>query len=416
MSLIANRVLPARLPCLAAAVLAAVPLLTGGARAGQVTMTLDGKVSTLAKGSNPNAELQLAAEGVSVGTPASLEIVIESTTPGVLVDSGNADYMEYDMAVVDVVLSAGTWEAHFAPPPGKESTNFVKVTDNGEFAGFDYDSWDGTALGVDTGALEDNILSQGSSPPYGTFLMHFSNSPPVPSTGDGLVEDLKKYKYETFVRFFGLGGTLTVDFKSAPAGNAAAIARAGQLKAASKLGNSVLKGLGKFVAAPPEKDPFGAAKEALLQKASDNFGIQFSKAIAKALKKGGTAPLGESGKQDATDYLMQGLQAQSDTLTADVDTSNPFDRALRGKLLKALAAECHADFVAHAKDVKKPDSAKLDAALQKARVKLANTVGAAIDKATQQGVLYNGPIAATISATLGEFVDGFVEMTSTGVE
>jgi hypothetical protein len=43
-------------------------------------------------------------------------------------------------------------------------------------------------------------------------------------------------------------------------------------------------------------------------------------------------------------------------------------------------------------------------------------VGAAIDKASEQGVLYTGPIAATISAALGEFVDGFVEMTATGVE
>src|SRR5262245_14945768 len=61
--------------------LVGVSLLAGGARAEQVTITLDGKVLTLAHLGNINAELQLAAKGVTVGTPGTLKIVLEATTP-----------------------------------------------------------------------------------------------------------------------------------------------------------------------------------------------------------------------------------------------------------------------------------------------------------------------------------------------
>jgi len=301
----ATRILSVRRPRLAASVLASLALLATGASAEQQTITIDGKVLTLVHLGNPNAELQLAALGVTAGTAASMKLVLDDSIVGVPHEvTPTYTYLQYDMAIVDVVLTAGQWEAHFAPPPGKESTNFVLVNDDSDYIGFQYDGWNGTALGVDT----DTILSQGSTPAYGTFNLHFTNSPPLPATTDALVQDLKKYKYESQVRFFGVGGSITIDFLAAPAGDDAAFARSGQLKAAKKLGGKVLAGLGKLTIAGPDADPLGAEKEALLQDASDAFAIKFVAAINKALKKGGTAPLGESDTQAATDYLMEGLQ------------------------------------------------------------------------------------------------------------
>ena len=407
---VAGRTRSSRLPRLAAALLAAATL-AAGARASEATIELQGKVLTLVHLGNPNAELQLAAKGVTPGVPASLKLVLEDTTPAVEVDTPYV-YQKYDMAIVDIVLSSGTWEAHFAPPSGMESTNFVQVNDDSDYIGFQFDGWNGTALGVDT----DNILSQGSTPvPYSTFNLHFTNSPPIPATTDALVQDLKKYKYESQVRFFGVGGTITVDFTAAPAGPGASIARSGQLKAAAKLGNKMLMGLGKLTAAGPDADPLGAAKAKLLQDSSDAFGIQFVAAIAKALKKGGTAPLGESSKQDATDYLMDGLQTQSDAITADGDTSNPIDRVMRGKILKALAGKCRADFVAHAKDVLKPDQSKLNFKLTKSRGKFILKANAAMDAALKKGTTYFGPSAEAIANDLDAYVQGFTDLTGTGL-
>ena len=409
----AARFVSARSSRLAASVFASLALLAVAARAGQQTIELQGKVLTLVHLGNPNAELQLAAKGVTPGTAASLKLVLEDSTAGTpVVMTPTYTYIQYDMAIVDVVLSAGTWEAHFAPPAGMEATNFVLVNDDSDYIGFQFDGWNGTALGVDT----DNILSQGSTPvPYSTFNLHFTNSPPIPATTDALVQDLKKYKYESQVRFFGVGGTITVDFLAAPAGVGASVARAGQLKAAGKLGNKVLKGLGKLTAAGPDADPLGAEKTKLLQDASDAFGVQFLAAINKALKKGGTAPLGESDKQDATDYLMDGLQTQSDAITADGDTSNPIDRVMRGKILKALAAKCRADFVAHAKDVLKPDQSKLNFKLTKSRGKFVLKANAAMDAALKKGTTYFGPSADAIANDLDAYVQGFTDLTGTGL-
>jgi hypothetical protein len=398
----------------AAALLAALPLLAGEARAAQVTINLNGKVLTYVHLGNPNAEIQLQAKGVQIGTPATLKLVLEDSTPGVPVEvTPTYTYQQYDMAIVDIVIKAGTWEAHFAPPSGMEATNFVQVADNADYLG-QFDLWNGTALGVDT----DNILSQGSSPvPWSTFFLHFLNQPPIPATTDALVQDLTKYKAEnnTFCQFHGVGGSITIDFTPAPPGVGASLARSLQLKAAGKLGNSVFKGLGKLTALGPDKDPQGTAKDELLQKSSDTFQIQFVAAINKALKKGGSAPLGESSKQDATDYLMDGLNTQTNAITADEDSTDATDRAIRGTILKALAAECRSDFNAHAKDVKKPDINKLNFKLEKSREKFVGKVNALLDKAFKKGYVFFGPSPEAIANDLKPYIDAFVDLTGTGL-
>ena len=135
---------------------------------------------------------------------------------------------------------------------------------------------------------------------------------------------------------------------------------------------------------------------------------------SKALKKGGTAPLGESNKDDATVYLMDGLQTQADAITADENTADAIDRVMRGAILKALAAECRADFLAHAKDVVVPDSSKLNAKLEKDRERFVTKATAAMDKALKKNVFYFGPSADQIANELKPFINTFVDLTGTG--
>jgi hypothetical protein len=277
------------------------------------------------------------------------------------------------------------------------------------------DSWLATAGATDT----DGIFSVGQATTVAQVLIELIDGHGKASKNEDLVQDLSQYQTSRSGSIAGQDGAMSIDFTTGGGGKTSdptALARQGQLKAAATLGNTVLKGLGKLAAAPPDKDPLGLAKDALLLKASETFGTQFLAAISKAAKKGGTAPLGESGKQAATKFLMGGLQPQSDAITDGVDTSNSADRALRGALLKALAAECHSDFIAHSIDAKKPDADKLGKALAKSRAKLEAAVGKALDKAAKKGVSYVGPDAQAIADALAPVVNGFVDLTSTGVE
>src|SRR5262245_2269962 len=103
MSSLATCVRRAVMSPVAAAVFAALPLLAAGARAGQFTTNLNGKVLAIAHGSNINAELQLAAKGVSQGAAAQLKVVVEDTTPGTD-QTVPYNFKQYDNGFVDVVL------------------------------------------------------------------------------------------------------------------------------------------------------------------------------------------------------------------------------------------------------------------------------------------------------------------------
>ena len=399
-----------------AVLLAGLCLLAGVARAGEITTDLTGKVIAITATGNPDAVAQLDALGVHVGSKVTGSITFESTTPGVLVTQAPYDFMQYNNAITDFSLATGSWELNFVAPPGF-TVDFVTVADDVTTSGpkFKFDAWSASVQAEDT----DLILSDGPLVDYGSSLWDFIQLPPKASKDDGLVQDLSKYKSERAFAFAGFGGAISIEFDKVGGGSSSvdptALARQGELKAAAKLGKAVLKGLGKLAAASPDKDPLGTKETALLQDSSDTFGIKFVAAVTKALKKGGSAPLGEADKQAATDYLMTGLVAQSDAIKAGMDVNDPADRALRGKLLKALAAACSADFLAHATDAKKPDADKLADKLAKSHGTLAKAVGKALDKAAAQGVVYTGQDAAAITAALTEFVDGFVELTQTGV-
>jgi hypothetical protein len=398
--------------------LASMCLLAGFARADEITTNLTGKVMAINGTGNPDAVSQLAALGVHVGSKVTGSITIESTTPGFPVQGPPYDFMQYNDAVTDFSLAAGSWELSFVAPPGF-TVDFVTVADDATTPGtkFKFDSWAASAQATDT----DLILSDGPLVDYGSSLFNFVQLPPKASKDDGLVQDLAKYTSDRSFAFAGSGGVISIQFDKAGGGGGGtvdptALARQGELRAAAKLGKSVLKGLGVLAAAGPDKDPLGTKETALLQDSSDTFGIKFVAAVNKALKKGGSAPLDAGDKQAATDYLMQGLTAQADAITKGTDTASKDDRALRGKILKALAAECSADFLAHSKDAKKPDADKLADKLAKSRATLAKLVGKALDQAAKQGVVYEGPGADQLSDDLTTFIDGFVELTQTGVE
>ncbi len=406
-----------RRPCLAgrsAVLLSLASMLLGGTpRAGEITTNLSGEVLSVLASLNPDAVSQLAALGVEVGSPVTAHVTIESTTAGVPLPGPPHDFVQYDLAVTDMSIVIGSWEAHIDPKSIFASVNFVQVADNASASGFEFDSWSAVAQGLDT----DDILSAGTPLTFGNFFFGFTQLPPNASSDDGLVQDLSKYKSSRLGTFAGPGGVVTVVFDgqggggTKPPPDPTALARKGQLRAAGWLGKKLLKGLGKLAGKPPEFDPLGAQEVALLQDCEDTFGLKFLKAVDKALEKGGTAPLPASGKDAATDFLMTGFLVQADALTAGGNPDDPADRALRAKLLKAAAAQLGADFGAYAKHAKKPDADKLAKALAKSRATLAKTFGKALDAAEKAGVTYAGPMATQVSDALLALVQGFDDMT-----
>lgn len=405
---------------LRAASLVALPLGAGllapATRAGEVTYQLEGEVvSVLAAPGNPNAVAQLDALGAKVGAKLSAVITIDADVKGVPLPGPPFDFVQYDMAVTDIGLTVGSWEAHFAPPPIFETVNFVQVADNASTpgTGFTFDSWSAVALGVDT----DGILSNGPVLNHGNFLYAFTQLPPKASNDDGLVQDLSKYKSSRIGTYAGTGGSITVVFDGSGGGGGGAppdptaLARKGQLKAASWLGKKLLKGLGKLEGKPDDFDPLGALAAALVQDCEDTFGEKFVEAVDKALKKGGTAPLPASGKDQATEMLMQGLLAQFDAIVAGAPGDDPAARALRAKLVKAAGALAGSNFAAYANYAKKPDGEKLDKALDKARATFVKAFEKAVEAANKKGVAYTRPGSSEVAGALLALAQAFDELT-----
>src|SRR5262249_24256761 len=109
-----------------AVLLAGLCLLAGIARAGEITTNLTGKVVSINATGNPDAVSQLAALGVHVGSKVTGSITIESTTPGLLVQGPPYEFMQYNNAITDFALAAGSWQLDFVAPPGF-TVDFVTV-------------------------------------------------------------------------------------------------------------------------------------------------------------------------------------------------------------------------------------------------------------------------------------------------
>jgi len=385
----------------------AAALLAGAARAEEVHKHYTGKVSVVAVSPGPVQDA-LAAHGVVQGASASVDFTFESTTPVYFSADTTSVYLD---AVVNVTISIGTYVAQ-SDPPLAAVINSVSVDDKPQ-DGSGVDSYSVTTSGTDT----DNIMGVTENSVSLSVVLNDTDASAFDS--QDLVQDLGGMK--AGLASFGSGqGMVFIMLEVGSGGggggtSGSALARKGQMVAGSHFGRDVLKAQAKFAAAPPEKDPLGAKEAALIDKAHDAFLVQFVKAVSKALKKGGTAPLGVDQKDAAAASVQDACEALTESLLTGADPQAKDDRALRGKLIRAASAQIAADFAAQAKDVLKPNPDKLADKLAKSRAKLQAAFGKALDKAGKQGVAYAGPGADEVSDAVTTLVDAYVQLTADGL-
>lgn len=403
--------LPRSLAGRASRLLAAVVVLAAVARADELTWSFSGTVSSIQPLLDPDTQLAMGTLDVHVGDPATALLVIETSAVGQPVSGPWYDFVQYDMAVADIQLAAGEWEAHFAPPAGSEATNFVSVADDQE-ASVAFDSWTATALGVDTQATLAASPYEDPEGAFGTLSFQFTAVPPKASTNTGLVQELSAYKTLRTVSFTGMGGAITI-LLAKPAASLSqdpvAIARHGELKAAAKMASTV----SKVLAAVAEGKKESIDQALALAAAGDTFAAAASAALLKAQTKTGITPPGWGSVDTLKDALLEGCVTQAAPVTAGEDMSNAADRVLRGKLLRAMGRKLRVDFLAQAKNALKPAADKLVAAQEASKAKLLKAFEKALAAAAAQGVVYTGPDAETVADGLFEFVHEFTGMTAT---
>jgi hypothetical protein len=391
----------------------ALGLLAAAARADELSWSFNGKVSAIQPLLNQDVQSKLGALGVHVGTPATATLVIETSATGTEVSSFY-DFVQYDMAVVDVHLEAGNWEAHFAPPAGSESINFVRVADDQQLA-VKFDSWMATALGVDTQATLAASPFEDPDAAFGTFSFQFMAVPPKASSNTQLVQELSGYKQTRTASFTGLGGALTLLLDKPPeklGKDPVAIAKQGELKAAAKFCRTAFDELADVAAG---KSTTLLAQEAL-QHAGELFLSAADAAMQKALDKTGSPPPGWSELETLKDALLTGCVEQAAPVTAGLDPLDEADAALRAKLLRAMGRKLRTDLQAEASNAMKPAADKLVKKEAASKAKLLKAFEKAIDVAAAQGVVYDGPPAEAVAESLYDFAKEFTEMTATDFE
>jgi len=373
----------------------------------EVPFGVTGTVSQVLPTNQPTADA-LAAAGVFVGAAATVDFTVESTTP---VNEGETEFSFYTGALTSLTGSIGTYTIQKNIPFGFESLNFVQVGDD-EPGGLPVaDSWTLTTPSLDGGVL--HTISQTS---FATTTLQFFDNSGGAGTDEGVIQDPAGYQFATAV-FGGANGTVlvTLDIGNGGGGGGPVVGPGlcarGQLQAAAKLTKSAFKCHAKRAQQPPEKDPKGQKLAACLDKAAEKFAKQFAAAVAKAAKKGGPCLLAGTESQNASDQLTEHVEVLTEGLLIGADTAEKLDRVLRGKLLKASAAQAGKDLAAHGKDAFKPNAGKLALKLAKSRAATLKKAQKAIDAATNKGVIYAGPTAEEIADGISALVDSFVLLT-----
>jgi len=389
-------------PALAAA---AVLWLSASAAAEEVTQLITGRVTivNVPETAAPGTADLLLNLGVAVDAPVTLSFTVESTTPGqVIVDP----YTTYVGAVVGYELSVGGYVAVLDPEA--LSGNSVQVG-NDVVIPPKSDSYTVAALGD-----EPRTVLKGSGPfDVLVFNAVFADADGKTISNEAVVQDASRFTFGSGA-VGGLNGTIAFALDldgGGPVFDPTALARQGQLKAASKFGSSVLAAEARFAKAARTVDPQGDKLAAAIGKAEDKFGAQFVKAVEKALQKGGSAPLPASALDEVSTGLRAGFDTLADTLLAGVVVDDKDDRVLRGKLLSAAAKQLGAEFAAHAKHAKKPVLEKLEAKLASSRAALLKAAQKALDAAAAKGVAYGGPSPDELADAVSALVDEFVALT-----
>jgi hypothetical protein len=399
--------------------LPALACLATPAAAGDLITQVQGTISEVST-RTPGVEDELAARGVVLGADVMVEFIIDSEAP--LFTTVDPGIQVYSPAVTSAVVSVGSYSAVYSPSAGPSVSNILTVgNDLPIFPPFFQDTYVTAAPGTDT---DDLLTGTGGRV---NLVFGFGDINGSSMSDNGVVQDPGNFLIGSGL-VSGDDGSITIDFdldtvdfennddgggggQNGDDDPITALARKGQLAAASRFARRVLATEARFAKAPPTKDPLGQKQGALIDKASDAFGKQFLNAVNKALKKGGQSPLPASAKDAVVADLLEDLLGFSAGPQAGADVDDKRDRALRGKLLRAAARLGAFDLAAHSKNAAKPSLAKLLSKRAAGRIKLTKQVNKALAVAAKQGIVYSGPTPAQLADSIESLVDAFAELT-----
>lgn len=328
------------------------------ADAERVGNTLTGSVQSIS-GASAGA---LAALGVTVGADVDIVFGVESDAVG---SPGGTGTQYPTGAILDWTIAIGSFQTTL-----QTGTQVIVTNDFGTTSVDQYSASAFMTMGT------NDLLGIGSNAVM--LLFEFGTGA---ISNENIGQDLSRFPFGT-IALTGAGASISIqldlDGGGGGGGYSAPVCLPTQIATGAALCKGKLLCLGKVPEAGPAREDCIAGPEA-------KFVSGFDKAAVKALAKGQTCPSGVTGATallelaDATDPLETLIGAGADPNSSD-------DLKYRAVLYKAAAGAVDKSLKAFAKDARKPDPDKLDAALDKVEAKLVSSVDKANAKADTKGV------------------------------
>jgi len=393
-----------RVLCVEGFLVAVVAVIAGApvaARATEFETRLEGVVVGIENADGFDTMALLAERGLRVATAVSISFTIDDTVNPSAEDGGTS----YSRGVVAMSVNGGLYQAGYSRLTAGLAPSSILCVNDADVGDGPVDSYTVEA----PNATDTGDIVRGGPDGFASLRLVARDGTGRAMSDELVVQDVSAFAPSvTTVIVEGDGGRITIEIGGGGSAGDTSLCRAGQFAAASKFGAAHLRCRGKRAAIPAVKDIGGEKEAKCLAKARTKFEAGFRKAVAKALKKGGTCVLGDEATVATADGLVAALDALTDTLLIDADRLDPDDRKLRGKLLKAASKQAGKDLVAYAKHAKKPNEAKLLQRLAANRAKTVSAAGKALDKATAKGIDTGALGAVSLAISVRALVDAFV--------
>jgi hypothetical protein len=342
------------------------------AHAAEVESSLRGSVTQVEDAEGFEITTLLAQRGLRVGTPVTISITLNDAVNPVARDGGTG----YSNGVISMSVNGGLYQASYDRQTGGATPSAVLSIDGAD------DGSDAYTIETPTAMDSADIVRGGPAELPATLTLSARDATGAAMADESILQDVAAFPTQgVTLTIEGAGGRVVITIGEDDSSESSALCRRWQIAAAGSYSAAYLKCRGKRASRPSVKDLGGEKEARCLVRARARFETAFGKAIAKAERKGGTCVLGEDAIVSTADDLANALSNLTDTLLVDADRLDSSDRAFRGKLLNAAAAQASKDLKAYAQHLKKPNQSKLELRLLANRDKTLRVVERAIVKA-----------------------------------
>jgi len=375
---------------------------SGAASAAEIETRLPGRVIAIEDAGGHESTFLLAQRGLQVGTAVSITLTFEDSAAPVSEDGGTA----YARGVVAMALSAGLYQVSYARlTGGVVPSRVLCINDANEGQG----PVDTYSVRAPTAMDSGDIIRGGADKAPPTMTLTATDPDGAAMIDESLIQDVLRFP-TSGVRLvvMGDGGTISIAVGEDTSAADTLLCRRGQLAAASKFSGSYFSCRARRASKPAVKDLGGVKEEKCLAKARSKFEKAFRKAATKAERKGRGCVLGADAAESTAQVLVDAMAGLTSALLDESDRLDKVDRVLRGKLLKAAAAQASKDLKAYLKHAKKPNQGKLDTQLVANRVKTVQAAGKALDKAVAGGIDIGALSATSLADSVRALVQAFV--------